>query len=364
MSIRLHQVIKTFQTAEHAYTALKGIDLSIETGEFVAIIGKSGSGKSTLINMMTGIDTPTSGTVTVEGIDITRLRRGQLAQWRGRRMGIIFQFFQLLPTLTLLENVMLPMDFCGMFTPKERRSRAYALLEQVDMAEHAHKMPAMISGGQQQRVAIARSLANDPPIIVADEPTGSLDSKTADSIFGLFARLVENGKTVVMVTHDNDLAKKVQRSIIVADGEIVNEYVLQALPNLDVDMLTHLHAVLQRLNYAPGEVIVRAGEEGDKAYIITKGKVNVYMPRPPGEDVHVATLEAGQYFGEIALMRGGPRTATVRASEHGAVELMALGKEAFGAVIGSSSLTRQEMDQVIRQRLEELSRMGAEGYDR
>jgi putative ABC transport system ATP-binding protein len=362
VSIELTQVVKTFQTAGNAYTALKGIDLKIDHGEFVAIVGKSGSGKSTLINMITGIDTPTSGSVTVGGVDVTRMRRSHLAQWRGRNLGIIFQFFQLLPTLTLLENVMLPMDFCNMYSSKERRSRGLALLEQVGMAEHAHKMPGMVSGGQQQRVAIARSLANDPPIIVADEPTGSLDSKTADAIFRLFERLVESGKTVVMVTHDNDLAKKVRRSVIVADGEIVNQYVLQALPNLDVDMLTQLQPVLVQRQFAPGEVIIRAGDEGDQAYIITKGVVEVFLPVPSGDDIHVATLREGQYFGEIALVRGGPRTATVRASEQEGVELMAIGREAFGGMLSGSALTQEEMNEVIRVRLEELSRMRGDGH--
>jgi putative ABC transport system ATP-binding protein len=361
MSIELRQVVKTFHSEGNSYTAVKGIDLTIRKGEFVAIVGKSGSGKSTLINMMTGIDIPTSGSVIVADTDVTKLRRGSLAQWRGRNLGIIFQFFQLLPTLTLLENVMLPMDFCGMYTPRERRSRALELLEQVGMASLANKMPSMVSGGQQQRVAIARSLANDPPIIVADEPTGSLDSKTADAIFQLFERLVENGKTVVMVTHDNDLAKKVQRSVIVADGEIVNQYIVQALPDLDVDMLTQLQPVLERQMYAPGEVIIRAGEEGDKAYIITKGVVEVYLSRPSGVDIHVATLKEGQYFGEIALVRGGPRTATVRSSGHGPVELMALGREAFGGMLSGSVGTEEEMNRVIRARLEELIRLGGDG---
>ncbi|WP_248926086.1 ABC transporter ATP-binding protein [Paenibacillus hamazuiensis] len=209
------------------YTVLKGIDLTIRTGEFVAIIGKSGSGKSTLLNMITGIDRPTSGEVRVAGTDLHTLHPKQLAPWRGMNIGVIFQFFQLLPTLSLLENVMLPMDFCRTYTPKERKERAFELLRQVQMADHAHKMPSAVSGGQQQRVAIARALANDPPIIVADEPTGSLDSRTAESVFSLFRDPVDRGKTVVMVTHDNDLAHQVKRTIIVADGEIVNEHVVR-----------------------------------------------------------------------------------------------------------------------------------------
>lgn len=222
MGIELQQVIKSFQTGGTAFTALKSINLTINTGEFVAIVGKSGSGKSTLVNMITGIDTPTSGRIFINDTEINQLGPGKMAQWRGRNIGVIFQFFQLIPTLTLLENIMLPMDFCSMYTPGERKKRAELLLDQVEMLDHAHKFPAFVSGGQQQRVAIARALANDPPIIIADEPTGSLDSKTADIIFSLFEELSCKGKTVVMVTHDNTLAKRTKSTVVVADGEIVN----------------------------------------------------------------------------------------------------------------------------------------------
>jgi len=221
--IELRKVVKTYQSAAGTFTALKGIDLSIGTGEFVGIIGKSGSGKSTLINMITGIDRPTSGEVLVGDSAVHKLNEGQMAVWRGRNLGIIFQFFQLLPTLSLVENVMLPMDFCNMYKPNERYDRAMNLLQQVEMDSQAHKLPSAVSGGQQQRVAIARSLANDPPILVADEPTGNLDSRTANAVFELFEQLVAQGKTILMVTHDNDLANRVTRAITVADGQIVDE---------------------------------------------------------------------------------------------------------------------------------------------
>jgi putative ABC transport system ATP-binding protein len=220
--INLQNVVKQYNTAAGPYLALKGIDLTIERGEFVAVVGKSGSGKSTLINMVTGIDRPTSGTVQVAGADLTRLNEGQIAVWRGRNLGIIFQFFQLLPTLTVAENIMLPMDFCNVGRPRERRVRALALLEQMELTEHADKLPNALSGGQQQRVAIARSLANDPPLLVADEPTGNLDSRTADAIFRLFEQLVSEGKTVVMVTHDNDLASRAGRAVTVVDGQVAS----------------------------------------------------------------------------------------------------------------------------------------------
>jgi putative ABC transport system ATP-binding protein len=191
----------------------------------VAVIGKSGSGKSTLINMITGIDRPSSGEVLVGDTAVHTLNEGKMAEWRGRNLGVIFQFFQLLPTLTVIENIMLPMDFCNMYTRKVRYERAMYLLDLVEMTEHANKLPSATSGGQQQRVAIARALANDPPILVADEPTGNLDSKTADAIFSLFTNLVENeNKTILMVTHDSDLAEQVTRTIVIADGEIVEQY--------------------------------------------------------------------------------------------------------------------------------------------
>src|SRR5512147_3030511 len=188
--VELHAVVKTYQSSAGTFTALKGIDLQVESGAFVSIIGKSGSGKSTLINVITGIDRPTSGEVIVDHVNVHELSEEQIAVWRGRTIGVIFQFFQLLPTLTAVENVMLPMDFCDMYGMAERYERAINLLDQVGLTEHAHKLPSALSGGEQQRVAIARALANDPPLLAADEPTGNLDSKTADAVFRLFESLV------------------------------------------------------------------------------------------------------------------------------------------------------------------------------
>ena len=221
--IRLQRVVKTYESAAGSFTALKGIDLQIDPGQFASIIGKSGSGKSTLINMITGIDRPTAGQVLVDRTAVHTLSEGQIAVWRGRTIGVIFQFFQLLPTLTAIENVMLPMDYSGMVSPGERPARAMALLEQVGMADLAHQMPAALSGGQQQSVAIARALANDPPILAADEPTGNLDSRTAESVFRLFEDMADSGKTILMVTHDNELAVRAQHTVVLADGEIVDE---------------------------------------------------------------------------------------------------------------------------------------------
>ena len=223
--IDLHQVVKAYNTPVGDFIALNGIDLQIGKGEFVGVVGKSGSGKSTLINMITGIDRPTSGHIFVGDQAIHDLKEGPMAEWRGRNMGVIFQFFQLLPMLSCIENVMLPMDFNNTYPLRERQDRAMHILEQVEMAEHAFKLPSEVSGGQQQRVAIARALANDPPLLAADEPTGNLDSKTADSVFRLFENLVADGKTILMVTHDNELASRVTRTITIADGEIVEEMV-------------------------------------------------------------------------------------------------------------------------------------------
>jgi putative ABC transport system ATP-binding protein len=223
--VDLSHVVKTYQNEAGTFIALDQVDLQVEAGEFVAVIGKSGSGKSTLINMIAGIDRPTSGQVLVKETPIQTLSEGQMAQWRGRHVGVIFQFFQLLPTLTVIENVMLPMDFCRLYSPREREERAFHLLEQMEMTDHAHKLPSAVSGGQQQRVAIARALANEPPLLLADEPTGNLDSSTTESIFQLFEELVANGKTILMVTHDNDLARRATRTIILADGQIVDQVV-------------------------------------------------------------------------------------------------------------------------------------------
>lgn len=221
--IELRQIEKIYHTDAGDFKALRGVDLQVNAGEFLAIIGKSGSGKSTILNMITGVDRPTAGEVIINGAAVHAMQENQLAVWRGRNIGIVFQFFQLLPTLSVLENIMLPMDFCHMYEPSERQERAMALLKMVEMTAQANKLPTELSGGQQQRVAIVRALANDPPILVADEPTGNLDSKTADAIFTLFDDLVSRGKTILMVTHDSDIQNRVKRAITVADGEIVHQ---------------------------------------------------------------------------------------------------------------------------------------------
>ncbi len=223
--IELSHITKAFPLASGMFHALKDVSLCIQKGQLVAVTGKSGSGKSTLLNIIAGIDKPTEGNVSINGIRVDKLTESELASWRGKNIGVVFQFFQLLPTLTILENIMLPMDFCNSYPKKERKERALALLKQVDIKEQADKLPSALSGGQQQRAAIARALANDPPVIIADEPTGNLDSHTATAIFELFAALTRSGKTVIIVTHEKDFSGYFKNVIAIADGVIVNEVV-------------------------------------------------------------------------------------------------------------------------------------------
>ncbi len=353
--IDLKNLNKVYKTDAGDFPALKGINLEIHAGEFVSVIGKSGSGKTTLINMLTGIDRPTDGEIVMGGLSIGDLGEGEMARWRGLNMGVVFQFFQLLPTLTVLQNVMLPMDFCNMFTPNERRERALHLLDLVGIAEHAYKTPSRLSGGQQQRAAIARALANDPPIIATDEPTGNLDSKTANQIFDLFERLVDNGKTILMVTHDDDLAARASRTVIISDGEIVNEYLAKAMPTLSHEVLMKATRQLKTETYARGEVIIQQGEPADRFYIITSGRANVYLNRPDARPVLVDRLTPGQYFGEMGLFQGGKRQAQVRSSAEFPVEVISLDKRAFDGLLDESEEMRAEIQRSFRLRSSNLA---------
>jgi len=222
--ISLQNLSKAFQTPAGMFAALKDINLEIDHGEFVGLIGKSGSGKSTLLNMIGGIDRPSSGTVTVAKSPIQSWKENKLASWRGKTVGFVFQFFQLLPTLTAIENVMLPMDFCKTFPASERRRRALSLLDRVGISQQANKLPATLSGGEQQRVAIARALANEPAVVLADEPTGNLDSATAQSVFDLFREMATAGTTVVIATHEADIARVIDRTVEISDGALVSSW--------------------------------------------------------------------------------------------------------------------------------------------
>lgn len=223
--IELEKVVKTYKTKAGTFAALQEVNIQVISGEFVAVVGKSGSGKSTLLNMIAGIDRPDSGKIIVANTPVLTLSEGKMAVWRGKHIGVVFQFFQLLPTLTAIENMMLPMDFCNVLPTNQRKQRAFALLDQVGLSRHVNKLPEALSGGEQQRVAIARALANDPPIIVADEPTGNLDSQNSESVLALFGDLVNEGKTIVMVTHERNPISQVSRTVMIDDGK------LQQIPN-------------------------------------------------------------------------------------------------------------------------------------
>src|SRR5215510_5869907 len=286
--IDLHDVNKSYKTAIGDYHALNSIELQINAGEFVSVIGKSGSGKSTLLNMITGIDRPTSGEVYVNGTAVHQMNENRMARWRGNNLGIVFQFFQLLPMISVIENIMLPMDFCRTYPMSERRGRAMELLDLVELSDHAHKLPTALSGGQQQRVAIARALANDPPIVIADEPTGNLDSKTAESVFALFNNLVAQGKTIIIVTHDSGLAKRTHRTALITDGEIVNEYVAKAMPTLTQEQMLQATRLAKAQHFEAGAQILNEGTSGDLFYIVSKGIVEIVLQRTNAADVVAA----------------------------------------------------------------------------
>ena len=351
--IDLRNVDKYYQSAAGDYHALKSIDLCICAGEFVSIIGKSGSGKSTLLNMITGIDRPTTGEVYVNGTGIHQLNENQLAGWRADNLGIIFQFFQLLPALNLQQNVILPMDLAGKYRPRERRERAEHLLEIVGLTDQMQKLPSMVSGGQQQRAAMARALANDPPILIADEPTGNLDSKTAATVFALFNQLVAEGKTVIIVTHDSGLARHAHRTALIADGEIVNEYVAKALPTLTSQQLLAATHKLKPRQYEPGAMILVEGKNSDAFYIISKGTVDVILPRANQSDVIAVQLGPGKYFGEMEFFHERRSRASIRACETCPVEVLALDYEALSSLLNESEPTREALHHAADQHEEE-----------
>jgi ABC-type lipoprotein export system ATPase subunit len=351
--IQMRDVVKTFKNAAGEFTVLKGINLAIKRGEFVAIVGKSGSGKSTLLNMITGIDHPTGGQVVIGGTDIYKMTESQRSLWRGKNLGIVFQFFQLLPMLTLLENVMLPMDYVGLYDFDERPRRAKALLEMVGLEKQAHTLPLAVSTGQQQAAAIARALATDPPLLAADEPTGNLDSRAADAIIDLFQELVENGKTIVMVTHDPSITARTSRTVTISDGILVNEIVAQALPLLNHSQMLAITRKLERRVYQPGENIIRRDEHVEYFFMIEQGEVDVILQGKRRDDELLARLGPGDYFGEIELVRGGKSIANVRAAAEGPVELLALSRADFNQMLDESPLTQEAISNVVQERLKE-----------
>lgn len=351
--IEMHQVVKTFVNAAGEFTALRGIDLTLKKGEFVALIGKSGSGKSTLLNMLTGIDHPTSGEVVVDDVDVYAMSESKRSLWRGRNMGIVFQFFQLLPMLNLLENVMLPMDYVGMYNIDERPKRAMELLRMVGLEGQAQKLPRAVSTGQQQSAAIARALSTDAPILVADEPTGNLDSRSARHIIDLFAELSARGKTIVLVTHDPSMTERASRTVVISDGELVNPTIAQALPLLTHPLMKELNHRVETVHFQPGETIIHAKEPVETFFMIASGNVDVILHKRRKEDVTISQIGPNDFFGEIELLRGGKSIASVCASQDSPVELLALSREDFHWLMGESPLTEEAIGNIVQKRIEE-----------
>jgi ABC-type lipoprotein export system ATPase subunit len=354
-AILLRGVDKVYENAAGKFVALKNVDMQIDYGQFISIVGKSGSGKSTLINMITGIDFPTGGEVAVGGEQIYKMSESQRALWRGRNMGVVFQFFQLLPTLTLLENTILPMDYCKVYSRSERPKRAMELLSRVGLAEQAHKLPAAVSSGQQQSAAIARSLATDPAIILADEPTGNLDSRSANNILNLFEELAAGGKTVMIVTHDPSITQRTDQTVILSDGEIIDQTVARALPFLSHPEMLAATKQAERQQYTPGSAILRQGEAVEHFFMINTGAVEVVLNLEGSDEMSLACLGPGQFFGEVELTKGGNSIASVRAAANGA-EVALLPKAKFFELIDDSPLTRSAIQDVAETRLAEHNR--------
>ncbi len=352
-AIHLSRVVKQFKNAAGVFTVLKGIDLLLKQGEFVSVVGKSGSGKSTLLNMITGIDHPTSGEVLINGTNIYSMNESERALWRGKTLGVVFQFFQLLPMLTLLENVMLPMDFVGNYEFDERPKRAMELLKMVGLEQFAHKLPIAVSNGQQQSAAIARALANEPPIIVADEPTGNLDSRSAESIITLFDQLAKSGKTIAMVTHDPSLTERTTRTVIISDGELINETVAYSLPLLSHNQMMAATRQIERITYKSSQTIIHQGEHVPSFYMIEDGAVDIVLHGPTAEEVTIARLGKGEFFGEVELMKGGRSIATVRAANTGEVSLAALPRDRFMELLKESPLTEGTLASIVHTRIEQ-----------
>lgn len=361
--IQVQQVVKTFKTAAGKFTALKDVSADFHQGEFVSVVGKSGSGKSTLVNMLTGIDHPTSGKVKIGDTYVHGLNESKMARWRGRNLGIVFQFYQLLPMLSLLENVMLPMDLSEMYTPAEREKRAMGLLDMVGLTDVARKMPSEVSGGQQQNAAISRALANDPPLIVADEPTGNLDSRAADQVFHIFENLTSQGKTIIMVTHDDSLADRASRKMMLSDGEIIDETVASALPFLTHPQMLKATKRLEHRRYSPGETIIQQGEPNNRFFMIAKGYTQVTVKPQAGESVPVAQLGPGQHFGEIELLHTADSAlASITAMPNTEVEVRMLERIAFMELMSEAQAMRDQLWNSVQERLSQNAKVVPGGY--
>ncbi len=291
--IEMKDILKVFENAAGKFTALNKVTTCFYAGEFVSIVGKSGSGKSTLVNMLTGIDHPTSGSVRVGDTYIHQMSENNMSLWRGANLGIVFQFFQLVPTLTLLENVILPMVLAQRIPVEQRESRAQSLLELVGLGAVAEKLPAAVSGGQQQSAAIARALANDPPILIADEPTGNLDTRSADEVFELFGRLIESGKTILMVTHDAQLARRTSRTLLLSDGELINPWIAAAFPELGHAQLLWLTHQAKPVRLEAGALLSSLAGAQPGLLVVSDGELSISTQ---GSANHRLSLEPGAYL--------------------------------------------------------------------
>jgi len=350
--IEMRGLVKTFKNAAGEFDVLRGVDLTIERGEFVSIVGKSGSGKSTLLNMITGIDHPTDGQVIVGGMDIYHnINESQRSRWRGKNLGIVFQFFQLLPMLTLLENVMLPMDYADWHDFDERPEHALELLKMVGLEKFANKLPILVSTGQQQSAAIARALACDPPLIVADEPTGNLDSRSTDAIIDLFEELVQRGKTIVMVTHDPSLTSRTTRNIILSDGQLIDETISSALPQLRHRHMLEFTKIAEERVYQPNATIISRDQRVDYFFMIKRGEVEVVLQEEMGKEYVISRLQTGEFFGEIELLRDGKSIANVRAGNAPVVVLI-IPRTDFLRVMQESPVTAEAIGKIVQKKLE------------
>jgi putative ABC transport system ATP-binding protein len=354
--ISMIDIVKTFKNAAGEFTALKAVSACFYPGEFVSVVGKSGSGKSTLVNMITGIDHPTSGTVRVDDTYVHNLSENDMSVWRGKNLGIVFQFFQLLPTLTLLENVMLPMYLSGLYAPAAREGRALDLLKLVGLESFAEKLPAAVSGGQQQSAAIARALANDPPILIADEPTGNLDSRTADEVFDLFAALIDQGKSILMVTHDIGLAARTMRTMLISDGELISPWVANALHGLSHSPMLWLTHHLQTRTQSAGEPVRLDTSGADWMLLVTAGCLELSASGETDGDSPLTGLGEGNLLTSFDLQAGGLDQVALRAG----------GPEPLDFLVGSGQEFAQGLSAMpaLRQYLQERALSALPGWQR
>lgn len=348
--IEMNEITKVFNTPAGDFPALKNVDVCFYKGEFVSVVGKSGSGKSTLVNMLSGIDHPSSGSVRVGDTYIHELKEGPMSVWRGVNLGIVFQFFQLLPMLSVIENIMLPMDFANVIPYQERESRAMELLELVDLQDHAHDLPAEISGGQQQSAAIARALANDPPIIIADEPTGNLDTRSADAVFKIFTDLAQAGKTIIMVTHDSSLARRTQRMLLLSDGELVNPWIFNAFPEVTHPRLLWLTQTMESQKFDNNDLIPLPRNQAAALYLFTSGQVE-FVSRNGFFGKRKVRLEPGEYLALPDLELFSDDVVGLQGTNGEIIKALVLDKDRFQSWMSEDEVALANLKSAARARV-------------